>query len=175
MIKTIEYSEIFGAGYSFDFSKHFSAGFSLRYFIQKSNEDLPLFISDTTLNTITIINEEKKTKSQRADIGASYRFNQSARLSVYSINLITANSGDFPEEYLLREEKGAAVQGDFNFGALGLGGVFETNGSFILSSNIYFNLFGADATVFASAFHDKYQEPFFAGITPGLNISFGAF
>ena len=172
------YKELFGLGYSYKFNKKFSAGFSLRFFNQEFNQEIlnSVFKIDTVY--LERINDNKRVNSWTGDIGLSYFVNDKLSFSLSSVNLLSSGDISSPEmeRYKFKFDKKALAGfsyspvANFYFNLL-----YETTNSLQVSS-VLEKLFFQNFNIGFTAFHDKYQTPFIAGIIPSvsyLNKSFG--
>lgn len=175
----LSFSEKFGIGYAYQLSDDFSTGISLRYFDQSYSKDNVYFFFSDTINTLVTITDEWAKEHWRADIGLSYQPMDNLLFNISSYNLfIFAENGEFTDNQNLelKVDKGAILGIDFepinNFYLLAN---IETSGSFIAGSNLNLDLFNGKLGLGISLFHDKYQEPFIAGLQPSLNYSYKSF
>ena len=171
----IHLAEIFGFGYSYRFSEKFSAGFSLRYFEQQFKEDQPEPIFTDTANYISTKTTVTNDNFWRGDIGFAYQPFDFLSLSLSSQNLLLSEKS-FSEEvvnkYSLKNDKGAALSVNyFPLDKLKINYSVETNGSMIGGISSSVKLLGFDFNFGISAFHDRYQFPFIAGIQPFIGFS----
>lgn len=177
--KRFRYDEAFGLGYSFRFSPRFTAGFSIRYFQQEfRDEQLEPFFSDS-LNYIKTKTTVTPANFWRGDAGLNYFFSEKFSLSLSSINLFSIEESAASETastYSIKKKKGALVEIKYQpIENIGLQFNYETNNSFVGGINISTNFLGGSFTAGVSAFHDKYQNPFIAGILPVINFSSNLF
>ncbi len=168
------YKELFGMGYSYKFSAKFSAGFSLRYFNQTFNEDAVLPVFSDSLYLIKQ-SQEFKANYWRGDIGINYSPTPRMSFSLSSINLIDANENAFApeiEQYVMKQNKAALIgvslnpYGKFNFNLL-----FETDDAWQTGLNQFLNFWKGTLGFGITAFHDKFQNPYVAGIIPAVSYS----
>ena len=176
VLKTqLDHKEIFGLGYSYKFSDNLNAGFSVRYFNQQFSEEQPDPYFTDTLNYITYKTEVTKNNYWRGDIGFTYSLNNNFDISVSSINLLTFNEStpnETANKYSMKKERGFSTKFDFRFNdRMNLTAVYENSNSFLFGGNISNYMFGGITTYGIEVFHDKYQEPFIAGIAPSINFS----
>ncbi len=172
----INFEELFGLGYGLNITPDFSAGFNLRFFKQTfKEEELNSFISIDNENIITTEAIESKGDFWRGDFGMKYLVTKNLALSLSSINLIVLNeneSNPSDENYKMRRGKNAAFGLEyFPYDELAVTGRFETDESFIVGLNSGLKFAGGNFSFGLSAFHDKYQEPYIAGVVPTLNYS----
>ncbi len=168
------YKELFGLGYSYRFTDNLSAGFTLRYFNQEFNQEavLPVF-SDT----LYLIRESQVEKANywRGDLGIFYSPSEELSLSLSSINLIDANENNVDSEvvpYEIKKNKDALFSLSFTpVKQAGLNLLYETGGSFQVGCNTFLDAFGGTIGFGITAFHDRYQSPYFAGIEPAITFS----
>lgn len=171
----IHLSEIFGLGYSYKLSEKLSAGFSLRYFEQKFQEDQPEPVFTDTANYISSKTTATNYNFWRGDLGVTYQPFDFLSLFLSSQNLFLTEktfSENVVNKYSLKNDKGAALivhyfpssKVEINYSA-------ETNGSMIGGISSSVKLFGLDFGFGISAFHDRYQFPFIAGIQPFVSLS----
>ena len=168
------YKELFGLGYSYKISNKFSAGLSFRYFTQDFNQEgvLPVF-SDTLY--LVRQSQDYKANFWRGDIGINYSPSEKISLSISSINLLNINENSVDpsiSQYNIRKEKnvllGVSVNpiSSFDFNLL-----YESGNNLQIGLNNFFNAFGGNLGIGITAFHDKYQAPYFAGIIPAISYS----
>jgi hypothetical protein len=161
------YKELFGFGYSYNLGKQLNAGFTIRFFNQDFNREIvkPVF-GDTLYLVRESLNE--KVNFWKADFGIDYILNDQFHFRLSSINLL--NFGDQPtiEEFQgfeMKQDRGALLSASYlptdylNFHAL-----YETTNAFQVSATGFAKNFVYGITTF----HDKYQEPFIAGIVPAV-------
>lgn len=169
------YKELLGLGYSLKFSDELSAGFTLRYFNQEFNREVlnVNFPGDTLY--ITSENEIEKINFWKTDIGINYSPFKNLFFSLSSINLL--NFGELSasaenEPFEIRRDKGAMIGVNYSpFKNFDINLLFETNNSFQTGFDNYFEIFNGSLGIGLTAFHDKYQSPFIAGIIPALTYS----
>jgi hypothetical protein len=161
------YKELFGLGYSYNFNPQFSAGFTIRFFNQDFNQEIVKPIFGDTLEIVReTINE--KVNFWKADLGFDFILNEDFQFRAASVNLL--NFGDEPQTdefkgFEMKQDMGAMLSASytpldlFNFNL-----IYETSNSFQLSASG----FAGNFTYGLTAFHDKYQDPFIAGIVPAL-------
>ena len=163
------YKELFGAGYSFKINNQFSAGLTLRYFKQEfSKDNVAVVFSDSSyfiVDSETDISDYWKT-----DIGLVWKPNESIVFNLSTINLLTLkneiqniDNKDFEiktKKSFLAEVNYFPIK-DFNLNLL-----YETNNSLITGFSNLFSINKFKLGFSFSAFHDKEQNPFFAGIMP---------
>jgi hypothetical protein len=165
------YKELFGLGYSHKFSDDFSAGLTLRFFDQEFNQEIlnSVFRIDTVY--LDRVNEAEKINSWKADVGINYLLNDQFSISLSSLNLLSFESNSSKENniYKLRNDKAALIGITYSpVQSFDLNLLYETTNSFQASTNLQGIFFkGLDLGI--SAFHDKYQTPFIAGIIPSIS------
>jgi hypothetical protein len=167
------YEEQFGFGYSYSLSKSLCIGFTARYFLQQISEDQArTYISDsiTTINTETVV---KDYNFWKGDIGVSYSPNEDITLSFSSVNLFTQNiTEDELKPFLLKTKMEASIGMNYQVNnLLNTKFIYETENSFSAGTNLAFKLLGGNFGLSLSLFHDKYQEPFIAGVIPAVSLA----
>lgn len=168
------YKELFGFGYSYIFSPEISAGFSLRLFEENFSQDflVPVF-SDTLY--IMRSSENVKRNYWKGDIGINYFISDLVSVSAASINLFNfgeSHSDETLKNYELKSTRGFFAGVSFepvktflvNF-------IYESTGSFQTGINYTINSGSGPFTLGITAFHDKHQQPFAAGILPSITYS----
>ena len=160
------YKELFGFGYSYNFNPQFNAGFTIRFFSQDFNQEVikPVF-GDTLLFRETI---NEKVNFGKADLGFDFILNDKFQFHAASVNLL--NFGDVPQTeefkgFEMKQDIGAMISASYKpleFFNLNL--IYETSNSFQVSASGFADNF----TFSLTAFHDKYQDPFIAGIVPAF-------
>ena len=174
----LKYEELFGLGYSYQFSHSISAGISVRYFNQNySQENVYFYFSDSTNSLVTSVDNYQKN-SWVGDIGISYKPLDNLLVSLSSLNLfiLSEGTGFTDTKFLeLRTDKGVSIGIEYlPFNNLYLLGTYETSTSFVLGFNYQHKLFAGKLALAISLFHDKYQFPYIAGYQFGLNYSFNS-
>ena len=172
------YKESFGLGYSYGITNNLRAGFSLRYFTQQFDQDnvRPVF-SDS----VYLVRESSSYKADywRGEFGFTYMPADYLLLSVSSINLfnVAENSVD-PDvsRFEMRQDKGAMIGASVApLSGLSFNLIYETTSALQTGLNFEFNALGGNAGVGVTAFHDKLQSPYIAGIIPAVYFSYGMF
>jgi len=179
---TLEYSEKYGFGYTYQIDDNFSLGFAFDYFEQNFIEEYPTFYQDS-IQQIWQIKEENAAKNfWRGDLGISYSLSQNISLNLSSRNLLILK--DFDKEdntssfkvrtnkFNLEQNKviiaGASIYINPN---LFLKGVAESTGSFSLGISKLFNFEKNNYTIGINLLHDKFQIPFLNGMLSSFNYS----
>ncbi len=172
------YKELFGFGYSYKFSDNFSAGFDLRYFTEEFNQETvtPIFSDSLTLKRENLVDNINFWK---ADLGINYSVNNNISFTLASINLM--NFGEMqPSEqnsiYDMRKQKGALIgmtltpveNLKFNF-------LYETTRAFQTGFNSLLETSSGNFGFGLTAFHDRFQQPYLAGIIPTISYSTKSF
>jgi hypothetical protein len=164
------YRELFGLAYSYRLHPQFNAGFSARFFSQNFNQETVKPIFGDTLELVRESIEEK-VNFWKADIGIDFILNEYFQFRAASINLL--NFGDEPQkeefkEFGMKQDIGALFSGSFTpVNQFSFDLIYETSNSFQVSASGFAGNFNYGFT----AFHDKYQEPFIAGIIPSFGYS----
>jgi hypothetical protein len=176
LLTEINYEEVFGFGYSLKITPQFLTGFNFRYFKQSFNEEeLDPFFSIDSQNIITTNTVESNSNFWRGDLGMNYELSDNFILSLSSVNLILLNESQANisnENYKMRTDKKAVFGFDYSpYESTSLRGKVETDASFILGFNKGFKFAGGNFSFGISAFHDKNQSPYIAGVIPSLNYS----
>ena len=161
------YKELFGLGYSYRFSKNFSAGFSFRYFTQNFKQEIISPVFEDTLYFIRQ-SQEEKVNFWKGDLGIDYKINDRLSVSLSSMNLLNfgekASDTDF-QQYELKKDMGAIIGLDLlPVDEAAINFDYETTNAFQFSINGYLKNFVLGFTLF----HDKYQSPTIAGIVPTI-------
>lgn len=177
----LAYNEKYAFGYSYDFSNLFTFGFSFRYLQQDFNEEFPTFYSDSTIQIIQIRNEFVRKNFWRGDLSVVYKFADYLNLSFATNNLIILkdfdredNNSDFgikKTTYNIKQEKSVVFGFDYFSQNFSLDYNLESNGSFTFGLNHGFVFDKSYVTIGATLFHDKYQQPFIAGILPSISYT----
>lgn len=169
------YKELFGMGYSYKFAQNFSAGFTLRYFNQEFNQE--------QLNTVIKVdsvyldrnNNVQDYNFWKMDFGINYVVNEDLSFSLSSQNLLKIEDNTIDPElsdFELRTPKGIIAGLSYMpFSFFGVNGIYESNDAFIAGFNSGVNVFGQNFGISISAFHDKFQTPYIAGIIPSISYS----
>ncbi len=176
------YKEKFGLGYSYNFTQNLSAGVSFRYFQQEFSEEFPSFIAGTDPQVLIKEKEIVKKHFWKADFGINYSLSKNLKINFSTLNLIL-----FGQNYQNEEESDFEIKKNVFDLRTVKNGVFgityspaefltvntqtETNGSFTLDLGGHFKFVNKEFTIGLTALHDKYQQPFIAGIVPVLNIA----
>lgn len=171
------YSEPFAVSSDFRFSDRFGAGASFRYFSQKFTNDELFSIFDTLNQVPRLLTQKYSDEGYSFAISPSFRYFIGNNLSVglTYMNLIRYNSqlSEGFNQYRLKIPRVGVISADLNI-MPDLNFSFEsaTDGSFRTGGNFAFNLLHGNIKFSALLFHDKYQQPFIAGILPGVSYSY---
>ncbi len=172
------YHELFGLGYSINLSDDLSAGFTMRYFTQEFNKETltPVF-SDSIYLFRENINEN--ISFWKTDIGIDYFLFKNLLVSISSVNLLNFGSNFSNSEfdnYELKTEKNILLGLNYSPAPqLGFSVYYESSGSFLAGISTGFDLLNGKLNFSAAVFHDKFQEPFIAGIIPSISFSLNNF
>jgi hypothetical protein len=167
------YEERFGLGYSYSILKNLNLGFTLRYFLQEiSQVEATSFFSDS-LPSITTTTITKDYNFWRGDLGLSYSPSDNFTFTLSSINLFSQNViEDENKNYLLKTKKNFLFGFNYKPTEFFSSGInYETGNSFSVGTNFRFNIFSGNISISIQAVHDKYQNPFFAGVVPAINYA----
>ncbi len=172
---TLAYKERFGLGYSYNLSENLSAGFSMRYFEQNFEKESPLPILTDSINYIVTDTERKEYNFWKGDLGFNYKLSEKFQLNISSNNLFYFNESSSDSEleiYTLRKDKTAIFGFQyFPSSALIFNSKIESNSSFTAGLGFNFDVLGFDTGFGIDLFHDKYQDPYIAGVVPSLSFS----
>lgn len=168
------YKELFGLGYNYKLNDELNFGFNVRFFNQTFNQET---VTPVFSDSVYLIreNQEDNIDSWLADIGFNWHPIDLLSFSVSSINLIKSEKE--PEytsnnNYLLKSKRGAQLGLMYEpFNNTGLNFIYESNNSFQTSVNQLFSLGENKLGFGVTAFHDKEQNPFIAGIVPSAIFS----
>ena len=109
----------------------------------------------------------------KADFGINFSPVESISLSVASINLIDISSKtDITSNtaYEIRRPKGALIGASISpIKQINLNFLYETTQSFMAGVDGEFDLADGSIGLSVTAFHDKYQSPYIAGIVPAIS------
>jgi len=160
------YKELFGLGYSYNFNPQFNAGFTIRFFSQDFNQEVIKPVFGDTLLFREIINE--KVNFWKADIGFDFILNDNLQFRAASINLLNfgfeAQTDEF-KGFELKQDIGALITGSYTpLNLFNVNLVYESSNSFQISASG----FAGNLIYSVTAFHDKFQDPFIAGIVPAF-------
>ena len=166
-----QYKELFGAGYSYKLSPKFSFGFNVRFFRQDFTQEVvsTVFSDSIYFNRETI---EDKADFWKGDLGVIWQPINNLSFNFASINLFIINdkkSTNPNDQFELKKDKDALVGVNYSpFRELNLNAIYETNNSFQAGFSKSFILGTNKIGLSFSAFHDKEQNPFIAGINSSL-------
>ncbi|MEO8398446.1 MAG: hypothetical protein ABI550_01385 [Ignavibacteriaceae bacterium] len=168
------YKELFGFGYSYNFSNEISAGYTLRFFNQEFNQEsvVPVF-SDTLY--FERRNDSKKLNFWKFDFGINYFPLKNLSIEISSINLLNFNQSiddSTISKFEIKRKKGALFGISYSpISSLTLNALYETSNSLQIGANNFFKIFDNQIGVSVNAVHDEEQAPFIAGIIPSLTYS----
>lgn len=170
----LNYKELFGLGYVFNFKNKLNVGFSVRYFTQEFNQDILGVVFSDTLYLVRE-NKSEKINNWKIDFGFDYFLTNNFSLGLGTINLINLTDGIISpenEKYKLRNNNEYYIslfyQPIKNFGVNLIG---ETNNSFQMNLNNDFNLFNGKLNLSLTAFNDDDKDNFFSGMIPSLRFT----
>ncbi|MCF8240977.1 MAG: transglutaminase-like domain-containing protein [Melioribacteraceae bacterium] len=174
----IDYNDNFGLGYAYNISGNLSAGLSVRYLNQKTQNDIPVLVSDT-VSYIIAETEELERKYWIGDIGIMYNLKNKIALGIQTKNMIVSidESGAVDgNNYSLRTPKGAAFYFDYLPAEnVSLNGIFETDLALSLGTVFSFDFYNGSLSFGCNLLHDKYQSPFINSVSPSINYSSNLF
>ncbi len=134
------YKELFGLGYSYNFSEQFNVGTTFRFFTQDFNQEIVTPVFEDTLFLI-IETQNEKINFWKADIGVNYIVNEYLNFSVASINLLNfgekAENSDFEQFEIKRELSAMFGLSVMPISSLAINFIYETTNSYQLSINGY--------------------------------------
>ena len=163
----ILYKELFGAGYSYKFNEHFSAGLNFRYYKQEFTEEI---VTTIFSDTIYFIRETISDNSDywKSDIGINWRPNNTWNISFASANLITFGNGSGNSDYKEFElKKNKSFLAGITYTPttdLHLNFIYETNSNAGGGLSYLYNFNKSKLGFSLTTFHDKEQSPFIAGL-----------
>jgi hypothetical protein len=163
------YKELFGLGYSYKISNNISAGVNLRYFEENITVENVTIVYATQpyFDKTSVVD---KSSFLKTDIGFVWKVNDVFAVNINSSNLLLLRSG-FDEkendEYKLRNKKSAIIGLNISpFQDLNLFAQYETGNGLFSSLSKLVSFSTNKIGLSFSAFHDKQQNPFIAGIIP---------
>lgn len=163
------YKELFGLGYSYKISNNISAGVNLRYFEENITVENVTIVYATQpyFDKTSVVD---KSSFLKTDIGFVWKVNDIFAVNINSSNLLLLRSG-FDEkendEYKLRNKKSAIIGLNISpFQDLNLFAQYETGNGLFSSLSKLVSFSNNKIGLSFSAFHDKQQNPFIAGIIP---------
>jgi hypothetical protein len=164
------YKELFGFGYSYKFTQYFTAGFNVRYFDQSITKENITIIYGTSQPYFDKSSEVDNSYLWKSDFGLVWKPNNLVTLSLATSNLLLLKSDyidDDNKEFEMSTNK-SVITGlnlcpvkDFNLNL-----IYETNNSLTTGISKLFPISNNKLGFSFIAFHDKEQNPFFAGIIP---------
>jgi transglutaminase-like putative cysteine protease len=161
------YKELFGLGYSHKFIDQFSAGFTIRFLSEDFNQEIVKPIYGDTLYLVRE-NINEKINLWKADLGIDFIPDEKFQFRLASLNLLDINEELTQEEFQgfeLKHEIGAILSATYlPFDFFNIHFLYETSNSHHISTTGSANNFIYGLT----AFHDKYQQPYIAGIIPSF-------
>lgn len=167
LVTNFTYKEIIGLGYSYRFTDKVSAGLSLRFFQQKFSREIVTPVFDSTLTFIRDV-EEEKSNYWKGDIGINYQPVKEINFTIATVNLFTFGEAIASSEYKdfeLNKKKGIMIVAGYNpIEEASVNLLYESNNSFQTGFNFCSGFIAGGLTLF----HDKFQNPFIAGIVPSL-------
>ncbi len=171
----LNYEEKFGLGYAFNLSRYFTIGFSLRYFSQVFTEEKPVLFYTDSVNYISIKNEITQSNFWAGNIGLTLFPHPDFFITIFTNNLFLSQESAqnyLTDLYALKRDKGLTAElflSPINQFTMTL--AYETSNSFYAEFNYSTKFLKGFFTIGSLIFHDRYQEPFFAGLMPSINYS----
>lgn len=171
----LNYSEIFGFGYSYNITGNVSAGLNIRYFNQEIKEDEPVFVYSDSVNYIIPQENTYESNYWRGDVGINWLVNNNLLLKAGTQNLFILEEDALPEEYSgyeLRKDKTLLLGAEYMpIIRLGLSLLVESDGNFIAGANSGFALFNGNLNFGLSVFNSENRDGLISGIIPELNYT----
>ncbi|MDT3696972.1 MAG: hypothetical protein ROY99_11350 [Ignavibacterium sp.] len=169
------FKELFSAGYSYKFNEKISAGFNVRYLKEEFYKDIVTTIFSDTVYFIPET-EQNIFNNWKIDLGLVWDLTKDININICSVNLLNLTENANQSEYQnlrLKQEKELLVGLSYSLiDQFSLNLSYETSSSFIFGFNALHNIGPFNAGLSISSFHDKKQNPFFAGINlSGLIIT----
>ncbi|MCK6614181.1 MAG: hypothetical protein L6Q47_08075 [Ignavibacteriaceae bacterium] len=128
----LQYRELFGAGYGYEFDEDFSAGVTMRNFSRKTEDNSVgvVFTSDTLY---LLSEKETVTRSRwQFDLGASYRLLQGLMINLSSHNLYLISQETEGDIYNFSDAVKFSAGADWKpFASLGVSFAGESDGSLL--------------------------------------------
>jgi len=166
---SVNYKELFGLGYSYEFSEDFSVGTTFRFFTQDFFEEIVTPVFEDSLIFFVRETKSEKVKFWKGDLGINYALNENLNFVFSSINLLNfgekADNSDFKDLEIKREVGGMIGVNYLPIDAAAINLIYETTGSYQVAFNGYAGNLGFGMTLF----HDKYQDPEIAGMIPTIS------
>lgn len=168
------YKELFGFGYSYNFTESVTGGVNLRFFKQEFDQETvsPVF-SDTVYLVRENIAEERNF--WKADLGILWHPIKELALSLSSYNLFNFGETNENEEFDNYEiKKEIEIIAGISYSPskiLSVGSIYESDNSLIVSVFSNFEVGEPDLSFGINAFHDDEQDPFIAGVSPVITFS----
>jgi len=165
------YKELFGAGYSYKFSKQFSAGLSLRFFKEDITQE---YLSTVFSDSIYFVpgTEIDNANFWRGDLGIVWLLNRDLSISLSSVNLFILKDKNLNEannHFALKNNKALLIgMNYYPLNNFNINFLYETNNSLQAGISKLLSLGKNKIGISLSAFHDKQQKPFFAGINSSV-------
>ncbi len=169
----IEYSELFGFGYSFNLAENFSSGFSLRHLRQEINRDIVQPVISDTANYISTVTDSYHNNIWKTDIGLYYRVNEQIGVGFSTNNLALFSEADDPgteDDLWLRNIKQARFRFDYTpLSNLDFRIIYESGGKVVAGGSYTMG----KLTFNFNLLHDQAINPFPAAFSPGIYYSTG--
>ncbi len=165
------YKELFGAGYSYKISKQFSAGLSLRFFKEDITQE---YLSTVFSDSIYLVpgTEIDNANFWKGDLGIVWLLNRDLSISLSSVNLFILKDKNLNEannHFSLKNNKALLIgMNYYPLNNFNINFLYETNNSLQAGISKLLNLGKNKIGISLSAFHDKQQKPFFAGINSSV-------
>ncbi len=170
----LQYKELFGLGYVFNFKNKFNIGLSVRYFTQEFNQDILGVVFSDTLYLVRE-NKSEKINIWKIDFGFDYWLTTNFNIGLGTINLTNFTDGTISpenEKYKLRNDNDYYISLSYqpikNFGINIIG---ETNNSFQMNLNNDFTLFNGKLNLSFATFNDDDKDNFFTGMIPSIRFT----
>ncbi len=168
------YRELFGFGYSYLFSPKISAGFSLRMFEEDFSQE---FLVPVFSDTLYIVRDSESSKRNfwKADLGFNYFISDYVAVSAASINLLNfgaSHNSESAVEYEFKSKRGFLAALSLSpLKTISINLLYESDNSFLAGLNYFLESSRGNFGFGISAFHNKHQQPFVAGILPAVSYS----
>lgn len=176
-----EYNEPFSFEYLLDAGKRVRTGIAVKYYSENFSTTGAVTYFDTVSSSVSVSTTKSGYKGKIFTISPAvfYRASDHLQLGLTLLNLAGIRTDENTQDYsgyLLNTDRKVSLSAGYApAGWPGVQASVESDGSFRATAHYSMPAAGGNIAASFSAFHDKYQQPFIAGIMPALSYNRGSY
>lgn len=176
-----EYNEPVSFEYLLDAGKNIRTDVTVKYYSENFSSTGAATYFDTVSSSVSVSTSKSGYKGKIFTISPAifYRASDHLQLGLTLLNLAEIRTDENAQDYsgyrLSTDRKVSVYAGYAPADLPGVQVSVESDGSFRGAAHYRMSAAGGNITASFSVFHDKYQQPFIAGIMPAMSYSLGSY